>query len=157
MLPQIDSLPGAEAEPPVDDWDGERGRSEGRLDMRWHVVRPFRGVRGDRIVLGDEPIQPRLEIALCGRIGIFLDGQARRRVLHENRAESIVQLGFFHRILNLPGDFVQPLASSSYADASCHSSIPVVWLGMFFINRFVSRSRESGAADENSPALIELE
>ncbi len=131
MLPQVDALPSAKTESTFNDWNGERGRSEGRLDMRRHVVSSFRGVRKDRIVLGDEPTQPGLEIVTCGRVGIFLDCQACRRVLHEDRAQHIVDFGFFQRGLNVFGDVVKALAPSSYRDALCHPSIPVVWLCRF--------------------------
>ncbi len=126
MLPQVDALPSPKAESAVDDWDGERGRSEGRLDVRRHVVGSFRGVRINRIVLRDKPTQPGFEIATCGRIGIFLDCQACRRVLNEDRAQPIIDSGFFHRGLNVSGDVVKTLAPSSYGDASCHSSVPVL-------------------------------
>ncbi len=114
MLPQVDALPSTKTELTFNDWNGERGRSEGRLDMRWHVVSAFRVVRKNRIVLGDEPTQPCLEIATRGRIGIFLDRQACRRVLHEDRAQPVMGSGFFHRSLNVFGDVVKALALSLY-------------------------------------------
>src|SRR6185369_3856314 len=78
VLPEVDPLPGAETEVAVQDGDGERGGGEGRLDVRGHVVRPFGSVGVEGIALGDEAVEPGLQVAAGRRVGVLLDGQARR-------------------------------------------------------------------------------
>src|SRR4051812_26912247 len=76
MLPEVDSLPGAEREAALDDGNADGSLGERRLDVRRHVIRAFGVVLIERIAFRHEPIQPALEILLRRGIGIFLDDEA---------------------------------------------------------------------------------
>src|SRR5690606_3265650 len=86
MLPQVDPLPGAEREPPVEYRDRERGGGEDRLDVGRHVVRPLRRMREVAVALRHEAVEPLLEVMARARIGVFLNGEAGGGVADEDGA-----------------------------------------------------------------------
>src|SRR5262249_14057213 len=111
VLPEVDPLPGAEHQAAPDDRDREGDTGEGRLDVRGDVVGTFRRWRVGRVVLGQEALEPGLEIALRRGIGVLLDHEARGGVPHEDGAEALVELGAGHERLHLARDLVQTLAA----------------------------------------------
>jgi hypothetical protein len=87
VLPQIQCLPSAEREPPCADRNDFRRLGKGGTRVRRHVVWTFVVVLpGARLrrQIRDE----RGEIAEHSRVGIFLDHEASRGVLHEDRAQA---------------------------------------------------------------------
>src|SRR5436190_5532732 len=64
MLPEVDALPGAEREAPVDDRNRQRGLRQCRFDVCGHVVGAFGVVLIERIAFRHESIQPTLEVFL---------------------------------------------------------------------------------------------
>src|SRR5215210_5143427 len=79
VLPDVEALPGAEAELAVDDGDGEGDVGERGLDVGGHVVRTLRRVGVEGIALRHQPVEPALQILPRRGIGILLDRQARGR------------------------------------------------------------------------------
>src|SRR5690349_12575785 len=98
VLPEVNTLPRAEAELAIDDRHRERGRRERGLDVRRHVVRPFGVVLVERIAFGDQAIQPALEVLLRRRIRVLLDDEARRGVAYEHRAQALADAGGAYRM-----------------------------------------------------------
>ena len=66
MLPEKDPLPGPKGQPALDHGNRERGGRERRPDVGRHVIRPLSGVGVERVVFGDQALEPTLEVA--GRI-----------------------------------------------------------------------------------------
>ena len=110
VLPEIDALPGPERKPPAGHGNDKMRRGQGLLDMPLHVIRTFVAMGVKRIVFRRQAIQPLLKIAPDRRIGVLLDQQARRGVLHEQRAQSFLHAGFAHQRLQALGEFMQALA-----------------------------------------------
>ncbi len=54
--------------------------------MRWHVVGTFGRVRVERVVFGDQAVQPGLQVAPRRRVGVLLNRQRGRCMAYENRA-----------------------------------------------------------------------
>ena len=71
----------------------------------WRLV----SVRVDRVVLSHQAAKPRLQVATGRGVGVLLDRQARRCVLHEQRAQPLVNAGLAYDPLDLVGDQVKPL------------------------------------------------
>ena len=115
MFEQVQTLPGSQPHPPGNDRDADRGLVQGGLDMRGHIVRPFhrvpqpvhRGVIARRHKAAEEFI----EITPDVRIGIFLDGQRRARVLDEKCKEAGGDTALGHEAGYLSGDLETAVAS----------------------------------------------
>lgn len=87
VLPQVNSLPGAERQTPVRHGYDFAGFRQCRSRMRRHVVRPLVVVL-PRARFRCKVAEPTFQIAQHGRIGVFLNHEAGRRVLNEDGAES---------------------------------------------------------------------
>jgi hypothetical protein len=89
VFEQVDALPAAEREPAVANGNRERNRGECTLDVGRHVVGALRSVRNPlhrRLIrCGHEPAKELDEIAAHVGVGVLLDQQRARRVLHEQR------------------------------------------------------------------------
>ena len=72
------------------------------------------------IVLGDQPVQPPLEVVPRRRMGVLLDGQAGRGVLEKHRAETLLHAARAHHLGHLAGDLVEPLAFDLEVEAADH-------------------------------------
>ena len=120
MLPQKDPLPGAEGEPPAEDRDAEGGGGEGRLDVRGHVVGSFDGVGEERVVRRHQPLEPGVEVAARGRVGVLLDGEAGRRVPDEERAQPLVGAALPDHRGDPVGDLVEPRAGDVDGEGADH-------------------------------------
>lgn len=92
MLDEVQRLPGPEEESPALEWNRLGGMSQGGLCMRRHVVRTL-GVVLPLPSFRREMGQPGFEITEHGRVGVFLNDEARGRVLNENRADAGIQTG----------------------------------------------------------------
>src|SRR5438105_11187943 len=120
MLPQIDALPRAETELAVYRGNGKRGGGKRCLDMRRHVVGSFGIVPVERVALGDEAIEPALEILFRCRIGILLDKQACGRMADEERAQALLDSRLPHERRNLLRHLVQALSRRAHAELLNH-------------------------------------
>ena len=92
MLAQIEPLPGPQQKLAILHRYPDRGLGQRRLDMRRHVIRPFRRVpepvHRRMIRIRHQPRKELIEIPLHIRIGIFLDRQRAGRVPHIGREEA---------------------------------------------------------------------
>ena len=77
MLKEIDTLPSSERGPPVDHRYGQVRLCKNRTDMRGHVIRPFRSVSIEAVVLGNQPGEESLEIMQDVGVSILLNRQRR--------------------------------------------------------------------------------
>lgn len=94
--------------------------------MRRHVVGAFVDMRVMRIVFDNEPVKPMLQIALGGRIGVFLNRQAGGCVSDHDGAKSILNACIIDDHTNLARDLVQPLASGSDDNLLIHFRLILV-------------------------------
>ena len=88
MFPEVDALPGAQAEMAVRHRDAQVHRGQGRPDVRRHVVRSLDGVFEQPIAVGHETIEEALEVRADVGIRVFLNDERRRGVLQVQRAEA---------------------------------------------------------------------
>ena len=86
MLPQVQRLPGTEAEIAVENGERLGGPRDRTAHMGWHVVRALVRVL-PREALGRESVCEPLQITPHGGIRVLLNDQARRRMLNEDDAE----------------------------------------------------------------------
>src|SRR5439155_3041820 len=89
MLPDVNALPRAEDQLALPHRHLLGGTGEGRLHVRGHVVVALGHVGEERVAVGDEAAQERLEVALYGRIRVLLDEEAGRGVPDEDRAQAL--------------------------------------------------------------------
>ena len=87
VFPQVNTLPRTERQTPFGDGYHFTGLGQSRARVGWHVVRPFVIVL-PAPGLGREVAEPAFQITQDRRIGVFLNHQAGRRVLHEYGAET---------------------------------------------------------------------
>jgi len=88
--------------------------------MRWHVIRSLGGVRVQRIVFFHETVQPVLQVAPRGRVGVLLDREAGRGVLNQHRAQAVPNAGLAYDGLDQIGDQMQPLSGGFYRQLLDH-------------------------------------
>ena len=89
MFEQINTLPRPQHRHARNDRNADRDRHQGRLDMRWHVVRPLvsvreighRGMRCRRHETREELFEVRLHL----RVGVLLDQERTGGVLNKVR------------------------------------------------------------------------
>ena len=117
VLEEINALPRAERHAPILHRNGKlRGRQR-RADVRGHVVGAFDGVPVKPIVLGHHAAEERVEIGLDIGVGIFLNQQRGRCVLHEDRQQAGLDVEAAQPMRYLPRDFVKPFAARRDGEA----------------------------------------
>jgi hypothetical protein len=99
-LAQKNALPGTERELPVLDKNGLAGAGEDGLHVRIGVA--FRVAVGP--LVGNQSIENAFDIAGHVRIGVFVDGDARGSVRHEDVAESATHAGIADCVFDFPRD-----------------------------------------------------
>lgn len=122
MLPDVDSLPRAEAQTPVEEWDREMRLREGCLDVRGHVVRAF-VVVGIAAALRHEAGEEVVQIGEHGRIRVLLNGQTRRCVPDEDVHQSQPMAGRGDGAFDLVRDIGQSLTVGGDNDGFVHGSL----------------------------------
>ena len=120
MLPEKDSLPSPKPETGSDHGDRKAGCGQRGLDMGGHIIGTFRSMGEDGVIFLDQAIQPILQVPTGSRIGVLLNDQTGRGVLHHHRAQSLIDTRVAHRGLDLRGDLVESLAVRSYRDPLHH-------------------------------------
>ncbi len=108
VLPQKQSLPSSEQQPPF----GERHRlaraRQRHLDMARHVIRALLSVLKVRIPLRNQPTQPSLEVTPRRRIGVLHDHETRARMLAKHRHHPAGQSATLQHARHRCGDLMQP-------------------------------------------------
>ena len=99
VLPEIDSLPGADQQTPASEGQGEGGAGEGRADVGGHVIRAFVVVAvraqfaptADRShpLLGHQGLEVGGQIHQHPRVGVLVDSERAAGMFCENRTESL--------------------------------------------------------------------
>ena len=87
-LAEVDALPRTKIQPVIGDGDGEAHTEEGTLGMGWHVIIAFQYVVVIRLVLLDEMIHDFLHIRTHIRVGVFIDTEGTRSMLHEEMEQA---------------------------------------------------------------------
>ena len=75
------------------------------------------------IVLGHQPVEPFLQIMPRRGIRIFLNGKARRRVLHQKRAKSVFDSGPRDDLSETVGEFKESLSRRAHFDLRHHTAL----------------------------------
>ena len=83
-------------------------RRQRRAHVRRHVVVAFRGVDEERVAVGHEPLEKRLQIAPHIRIGVFLDEQRSRSMPQMQCQQAVLELVFVHPFFDLAREFIKP-------------------------------------------------
>lgn len=87
-LAEVNALPRTEIQPAIRDRDGEAHTKEGTLGMGWHIIVTFQYVVVIRLVLLDEMIHDFLHIRTHIRVGVFIDTEGTRSMLHEEMEQA---------------------------------------------------------------------
>lgn len=109
VLPQVQPLPGAEAELATDHGNLLRRPSHRAAQVRGHVVGPLEGMRVAAVALRREAGEPCLEVVTSGGIGVLLDHEGAARVSHEDVAQAGLDPTSSHEVRDGACDFDQPL------------------------------------------------
>ena len=109
-LAEVYALPGAEVEAAIGDGDGEAYAEEGALGVGGHVVGTLHGVVIVGLVLSHEAVHNLTEVSAHIGVGILVDGQCARGVLHEE----VEQACLWQRV----GEMLQYLACDEVASAA---------------------------------------
>ena len=91
VFPKIKPLPGAEAQSTACDRNRFTRARQRHLDVAGHVVSAFERVFETWIVLGHEPVKPRLQIVPGRRIGILHDDEAATGMPAEDGEHALLQ------------------------------------------------------------------
>src|SRR5687768_4633371 len=75
VFPEVDALPGPEAEAAVLEGDGEVHAGEGAADMGGHVVGTFGGVDEEAVAVWNDAGHEGFEVAANIGVGVFLNEQ----------------------------------------------------------------------------------
>ena len=91
MFKKKNSLPRPKEKMAFVERDGFARARQRHLDVARHIVRPLERVGEMRIVLRHEAVEPRIEIAARGGVGVFHDDEAATRVAAEKRRDPALQ------------------------------------------------------------------
>lgn len=91
MLKNINILPDAESQFPIDQGNADLGLGEGGADVGGHVVGTLRGMAVIGIILPHQAAEIIIQIVQHIRVGVLLNDQRRRRVGNKYRQQSGVQ------------------------------------------------------------------
>jgi hypothetical protein len=118
MLPQVESLPGAECESAGNDRNDLARVGQHRAHVSGHVVGALVVVfpGSERRALRRGPLDPSLEIAEDRWIGVLLDGQAGRGMAHKDGAQSALDRGLRDDRSDSRGEVREPATMRSHFD-----------------------------------------
>ena len=88
MLPEVDALPGPEAQPALLDRHAQMDRRQGRSHMRRHVIVAFDRMDKQWITIGNQAREEGFEVAPHIRVGVLLNHERRGCVLEQQCAET---------------------------------------------------------------------
>ena len=92
-LAEVDALPGAEGKTAIGDGDGETHTEEGALGVGGHVVGTLHGVVIVGLALPHEAVHDLTEVGAHIGVGILVDAESTRGVLHEEVEQSRLRQG----------------------------------------------------------------
>ena len=104
-------MPSAKGATATCDRDVERGLGERRSHVRGHVVWTLSGVNEERVAVGNEAREERIEVTLDIWVGILIDDQRGTRVVNEDRAQAFGDACCGNGLLDLTGDLDSPAPS----------------------------------------------
>ncbi len=103
-------LPGAEHQAPFFHGNGKLRQSKCRANVRRHIVRTFAGMPVQSIVFRRNAVEEGVQVVLHVRVGIFLNREGRRSMLHEHRQQSGPDIAIAQPACDRPCNLVQSLA-----------------------------------------------
>ena len=130
MLPEVDTLPRAEREPPADDGNGQARLRQRSPHVGRHVVSPLSRVRPERVSLRHQPTEERLQVVPHVRICVLLHHEARGRVLDKDRAQPLGDTGRLDCVDHLSGDLDEALPSGRDTEQCCHPAHGRIWTSL---------------------------
>lgn len=107
MLVEINALPRAEHQSSALNRNAQRRGRECGAHVRGHVVRAFARVPKQRIAVRHEALKKSFEIALHFGIGVLLNEQRSRGVLHKKREQASGDFRFLHEVTRRVGKLVE--------------------------------------------------
>ncbi len=110
VLPEVDTLPGAEHQLAGAEGDAQLGSGQCRLDVCRHVVGALQGVGVQGVIFRYQAIEPVFQVNTGTIVVVFLDQQGRRCVANEQGAQTLVHGAVADHLRDLGGEGVQPLA-----------------------------------------------
>ncbi len=84
VFAQVNSLPGAQIQPTIRDWNRNRVSQHSGFQMGGHIIGPFIIVLVIRLVFGDCLVEKTLKVSSYRWVGVLVNSQASRRMLNEN-------------------------------------------------------------------------
>src|SRR5437879_2249445 len=117
VFENVDALPGAERQFPLDQGNGQLRLREQRADMRRHIVRTFGTVAVPGRVLRNQSREKFFDIAHDVGIGIFLNGQRRGSVLDENGQDTSRESAISDPTFDLAVHRIKTLAARSHLNS----------------------------------------
>jgi hypothetical protein len=106
MLPDIDSLPCAEAESAGPYWYSEVGMRQYAAHMSRHIVWPFLGMHETRVAVRNKIRHKPLEVPAHVRIRVLTQHESRARMTVEHMAEPDLDTALPDSRLNLARNIV---------------------------------------------------
>jgi len=117
VFEHVNSLPGAQCEPGIDDRDGQLRLRKRGADMRRHVIGTLGGVAVPGCVFGNDARKELIEITYHVGVGVFLDDQRSRGVLNKHRQQPRADALAVRPLFDLSGDGIQTFAPRGNLDA----------------------------------------
>jgi hypothetical protein len=111
MLPQVNTLPRAQAQPPLHNRDGNIDPGQSRSNMSRHVILPFHRVHKHGITVPNKVTEKGFKIATNIRVGVLLDQQRSRSVPDLQRNQSVLELVLRNPAGDCIGEFVETTTS----------------------------------------------
>lgn len=116
MFEDVDALPGTQHRRTVDDRDGKVSLGQRRAYVGRHIVRPFEDVFVNRVAFGHQPGQEAFEIALYGRVVIFLYQETRRGMPDVERQQAAFDRARAHTSPDVVGAGIESLPAGRNGD-----------------------------------------
>ena len=111
VLENVDALPCSERHAALLHGNRQLGEGEGGPYVSGHIVGTFDGVAIQAVVLGDQAIEEGIEVVDDVGVGILLDGQGCRSVLHKYGEQAGADAVPGEPPGDRRGDFVEALAA----------------------------------------------
>lgn len=106
MLPQVDTLPGAQCTAPLADGNVQIGLGENSSHMSRHVIAAFGGVMEHGITIRHRVCHESLKIVTYLGIGIFAQDQRSTGMTDKNMTQARGDTGLGNRLLDLAGNII---------------------------------------------------
>jgi hypothetical protein len=134
VLPKIKALPRAKHQRSLCKWNRDVDRRERGPNVRRHVIFTFGRMLENAIAVWHETREEALEIAPHFRVGVLLDDERSRGVLHVQRRLPDLKFGLREKRADLIGEFVET------APARCNRDLVLGlaqhWKAIFYCKSF---------------------